>query len=453
MGSTNRRDFLAGSAAAVGSAAFAAPAIASSRASANDRIRVGLLGLGGRMRSHVRALVELADENVEIVAVCDCDRKKREAPAKIYAELEGKDLTAYADMRKMFDDKSIDAVANGLGDRWHALSTVWACQAEKDVYVEKPGSHNLFESRQMVAAARKYNRMVQHGTQNRSSPNIMEGIQKLKEGIVGDLYMARGIDYKLRGNLGRITPQPSPPEGLDWDMWLGPTSMQPYSNFWHRRWYWNLELSSGCFANQAVHELDIIRWGLGLDSHPTHVTATGGQFVHEDDRTSPTHMALTYRFGDPKPMVTYEHRSWYTNSEAGFRDKYPFVQLNYPVGTMFFGTEGYMIFPDYSSYRTFFGPKCEPGPFKVEEGHPMADTPHFRNWISAIRNRNHEELNADIEEGHKSMVLCLLARTAYQVGRCLEFDPTEEQILDDEQANAMLNKPKYREPYVVPKEV
>ena len=174
----------------------------------------------------------------------------------------------------------------------------------------------------MVAAARKYDCMVQHGTQNRSSPNVMEGIAKLKEGVIGDVYAARGLDYKIRGNLGRISPSEAP-KGLDWDQWLGPKPMRPYSQFWHRRWYWNLELSSGCFANQAVHELDILRWGLGLAEHPTEVTAVGGKFVHEDDRTSPTHVAITYRFADAKPLVTYEHRSWYTNSEAGFATSTP----------------------------------------------------------------------------------------------------------------------------------
>ena len=453
MENASRRKFLAGSAAALGSAAFAAPAIAKRRASANDRIRIGLLGLGGRMRAHVRALTELAEEeNIEIVAVCDCDRRKREAPDKVYRELEGLQLTAYSDMRKMFDDPSIDAISNALGDRWHALSTIWACQAGKDVYVEKPGAHNLFECRQMVAAARKYRRMVQHGTQNRSSPNIVEGIAKLKEGVIGDVYMARGLDYKIRPNLGRIRTQPVP-DGLDWDKWLGPKPMRPYSNFWHRRWYWILELSSGCFANQAVHELDILRWGLGLDRHPVHVSACGGKFVHDDDRTSPTHVAITYQFDTPKTMVTYEHRSWYTNSEAGFRDKYPFVQPNYPVGTIFFGSEGYLIFPDYSSYYTFLGPKCEPGPSKSEEGHPMADAPHFRNWIAAMRSRRHEDLSADIEEGYKSMALCLLARTSYQVGRCVRFDPDTDKVVGDDEADAMLNHPEYREPYVVPKEV
>ena len=452
MHETDRRQFLKKSTAAAGAALIAAPAIAKSRTSANDRIRVGLLGLGGRMRSHIQALAQMTGENVEIAAICDCNQKKLDTATKIYPELEGKKLTVYTDMQKMFDDKSIDAVSNGLGDRWHALSTIWACQAGKHSYVEKPVTHNLFEGRQLVAAARKYKCMVQHGTQNRSSPNIMEGIAKLKEGIVGDVYMARGIDYKIRGNLGRVTPSPVP-EGLDWDKWLGPKPMRPYSQFWHRRWYWNLELASGCFANQAVHELDILRWGLGLDEHPTHVSATGGKFVHEDDRTSPTHVAMLYQFAKPEAFVTYEHRSWYTNSEADFRDKYPFVQVNYPVGTIFFGTKGYMIFPDYSSYRTFLGPKCEPGPFKFDETHTMADLPHFQNWVAAIRNGKHEDLNAEIEEGHKSMTMCLLARTAYQVGRSLKFDPKTETVIGDDEANAMLNEPGYREPYVVPKEV
>jgi predicted dehydrogenase len=394
----------------------------------------------------------MAHQNVEIAAICDCDQGKLETAAKVFPELQGKKLAVYTNVRQMLNDPSIDAVSNALGDRWHALSTIWACQAGKDVYVEKPGSHNLFEGRQMVAAARKYNRMVQHGTQNRSSSNIREGIAKLKEGVIGQVYMARGLDYKLRGNLGRIQPSPVP-KGLDWDQWLGPKPLRPYSQFWHRRWYWILELSSGCFANQAVHELDILRWGLGLPQHPTQVTATGGQYVHQDDRTSPTHVALTFRFGDPQPLVTYEHRSWYTNSEAGFRDQYPFVQPNFPVGTIFFGSEGYMIFPDYSSYYTFLGPKGEPGPSKSAEGHPMEDLPHFENWVAAVRGRDHRLLTADIQEGHKSMTMCLLARTAYQVGRPLQFDPDTETVIDDEPADALLNRPAYREPYVVPSQV
>ncbi len=404
------------------------------------------------MHAHVRALAQMESDNVEIVAVCDCDQAKLDTVEKSFPELQGKKLTKFNDMRAMFDGDSIDVVSNALGDRWHALSTIWACQAKKDVYVEKPGMHNLFEGRQMVAAARKYDRIVQHGTQNRSSPNIMEGVRKLKEGAIGSIYMVRGMDYKLRPNLGRIKNAPVP-EGLNWDQWLGPTANKPYSNFWHRRWYWLLELSSGCFANQAVHEIDIMRWGRGLDTLPTEIHAVGGQFVHEDDRTSPTHVAITHRFGDADPIVTYEHRSWYTNGEAGFGTKYPFVQPNYPVGTIFFGTDGYMIFPDYSSYYTFMGPKGEPGPSKAAEGHPMEDLPHFQNWIEAVRSRKSSILHADIDEGRKSTAVCLLARTSYQVGRLLKLDPETETVLDDPQANQMLNEPVYRSPYEIPKQV
>ena len=452
MKNRNRRDFLKSTAAVAGSAMVAAPAIAKER-SPNDQLRVGLLGLGGRMNSLVAALAEMAPENVKIVAVCDCDQKKLARANELYKpHLEGLKLAVYDDMRKMFDDPSIDAVTNGLGDRWHALSTIWACQAGKDVYVEKPGTHNLLEGRQAVAAARKYNRMVQHGTQNRSSPNIREGIQQLHDGLVGDLYMGRGLDYKLRGNLGTVTPA-DVPEGLDWDKWLGPKPLRPYSQFWHRRWYWNLELSSGCFANQAVHEIDILRWGLGLQQHPVFVNATGGNYVHEDDRTCPTHVAITFQFEGNKPMVTYEHRSWYTNSEAGFRDQYPFVQPNFPVGTIFFGDKGYQIFPDYTSYYSFLGANCEPGPSKMDPTRSMSNTPHFQNWVKAIRARDHKLLNADIEEAHKSMAMCLLARTSWQVGRPLRFDPATEKVLGDDEADAMLNQPEYRAPYSLPKEV
>ncbi|MGM0488758.1 MAG: Gfo/Idh/MocA family oxidoreductase [Planctomycetota bacterium] len=454
MSRSNRRQFLKSSAAVAGASMVTVPALASRRLSANDRIRIGLVGLGGRMRAHVACLAAMEEtDNIEIVAVADCDQSKRESLEKRYPQLAGKKLTVHRGVQELLEDESIDAISNAMGDRWHALSTIWACQAGKHVYVEKPGTHNLFEGRQMVAAARKYNTMVQHGTQNRSSPNIMEGVEKLKEGVVGDLYMARGLDYKIRGNLGTITPSPVP-EGLDWDRWLGPKPMHPYSQFWHRRWHWNLELASGCFANQAVHELDVIRWGLGLDTHPTRVTAMGGKFVHDDDRTSPTHVAMTYRFDDAKPLVTYEHRSWYTNSEAGFRDKYPFVQPDFPVGTIFFGREGYLIFPDYNSYYTFLGRKGEPGPSKTSDYNWQTESiPHFRNWLAAIRANDHTVLNADIEEGHKSMAVCLLSRTSYQVGRCLNFDPDTESVLGDEEANQLLNHPDYREPYVVPKEV
>jgi predicted dehydrogenase len=458
MADANRRDFLKSSALAAGAVAFTAPAFAQSQGSPNGQFRVALLGLGGRMASHVASLLSIAGDNVEIVAICDCDQRKLDNVGKLYGgALKDKKLAVYTDMRKMFDDKSIDGIVDCLGDRWHSLAAIWACQAGKDVYVEKPGTHNLFEGRQMIAAARKYNRMLQHGTQNRSSPHIREGVQKLKDGIVGQIYTARGIDYKITRPMGKITPSECP-AGLDWDKWLGPKAMRPYSEFWLRnRHSCGLDLSSAGFANQAVHELDVIRMGLGLDRHPVHVSAIGRKFLHkDDDSTAPTHYTATFQFDKPDTYVTYEYRSWYTNGEAGFRDQYPFVQRDYPVGTIFLGTEGYLIFPDYVSYRTFFGIKAKPGPFvegPSEGCGEMANEPHMRNWVAACRARDHKLLNCDIEEGHKSMTLCLLARTSYQVGRPIKFDPDTETVVGDAEANALLNQPEYRTPYVVPKEV
>ena len=277
MSQSARRDFLKTSAVA-GTAAIALPAIARSAQSANGRVRVALVGMGGRMRSHVSSLAALANENVEIAAIGDCDKSKLDGLEKRYPELAGKKFVLYDDQRKVFDDPSIDAVSFSTQDHWHALQTIWACQAGKDVYVEKPPTWCISEGRKMVQAARKYKRMVQIGTQNRSSPNVQEGMQKLKEGLIGDLYMARGMTYKMRGNLGKHNPQPIP-EGLNWDAWVGPAKMVEYSNFMHRRWYYLSNFASGDIANQTVHDIDKIRWGLGLNTHPTTVMSMGGRYV------------------------------------------------------------------------------------------------------------------------------------------------------------------------------
>ena len=208
--------------------------------------------------------------------------------------------------------------------------------------------------------------MVQVGTQNRSNPIIREGMQQLKDGLIGDLYMARGMTYKMRGNLGKHNPRPVP-AGLDWNAWVGPARMVEYSEFQHRRWYYLSNFASGDVANQTVHDIDKIRWGLGLDDHPITVMSMGDRFApgENDDADTPNTQAFLCKWADRKVLVTFEIRHWHTNSEAGMRDKYPFVAENQCVGEIFFGSEGYMIFPDYSSYYSFLGPNNEPGPFQT----------------------------------------------------------------------------------------
>lgn len=462
MAVTNRRKFLQTSAAA-GAAAVAAPAIVARAAGASERIRVGFVGMGGRMHSHVGSLANLPDE-VDLVAVCDCDEAKLADVEKSFPDLAGKKLKVYKDQRALLDDKEIDAVSFSTQDHWHALQTIWACQAGKHVYVEKPPTWCIAEGRKMVEAARKYKRMVQIGTQNRSSPNVIEGMQKLKEGAIGKLYMGRGMSYKVRGNLGKHNPRPVP-KGLNWDAWVGPAQMVEYSSFQHHRWYWISNFASGDVANQTVHDVDKLRWGLGLDTHPNTIMSLGGRFVpaENDDADTPNTQAFMCQWASRNLLVTFEVRHWYTNSEAGMRDKYPFVEPTSCVGEVFFGSEGYMIFPDYSSYYTFLGPNHEPGPFKTAGPHDAAkgyagtfwrteSTPHFRNWAKAIRSGKHEDLNADVEQGHLSCSVCHLAKISAKLGRSVHFDPKTERFVNDPEADRFLTR-EYRKPYVVPDQV
>jgi predicted dehydrogenase len=455
IGKASRREFLRTSAAlTAGAALVALPALAQARGGANERVRVGICGLGGRGSSHLKALHELAGENVEVAALCDCYTKSRGEAAEAYEKLSGKKVAQYEDMRKMLENESIDAVSFATPNHWHVLGAIWACQAGKDVYLEKPGSQNLAEGRKLVEAARKYQRMVQHGTQCRSSPNIREAIDKLKEGVIGRPYMARIVNYKLREkSLGRSEPA-TVPEGLNWDMWVGPAPLVPFSTFAWRRANWRWDFGVGDIGNQGVHQLDLVRWGLRLDAHPTKVQAMGGNFFHtDDDCECPNTLAAAFTYDDRKLLVTCETRDGFTNSEAGLGIEYPFVDHHNVVGVIFYGTDGYMILPDYSSYYTFLGEKRTPGPSKTLEGNPMMDVDHFRNWIQAVRSRKAADLNAEILEGHMSTSLVHLANIAYRVGKTVEFDPQAERFVSDEEANALLGRRKKRPPYVIPNEI
>lgn len=454
MTDKSRRSFLAKSAAVSAASTFAAPVVLRGQ-NLNERMRVVVAGMGGRSNAHGQSLVELQQTHaVDLAGVCDCNQEQLDKAVKGWTERAGHKVAGYDDMRRVFDDKSIDAITFATPNHWHSLNAIWACQAGKDVYVEKPGSHNIYEGRKMVEAARKYDRIVQHGTQCRSSENIIEGIQKLHEGIIGEVYMARGIAYKIRGNLGQHAPR-EVPDGLDWDKWCGPAPVHPYSNFQRRRWHWIWDYGNGEIGNQGVHQFDILRWGLQLDTHPETISAMGTNYmqetVHKSSAETPGVMTASLKWPNGK-FVEFEVRDWHTNAEAGFRDRYPFVQKDFPVGAMFLGTEGTMIFPDYSSYRTFLGRKREEGPWKYQEGSPLSNTAHFRNWIEACQSRNRDDLSAEILEGHMSSALCHLANISYRVDRTVHFDSASETFPKDDEANNLLTRPE-RAPYVVPKTV
>jgi predicted dehydrogenase len=434
MNAPNRREFLATSATA-SVAALAALQPKPAIAGANEVIRVGVIGVGGRGQDHIRGFHKLS--GVEVVALCDVDEKILATRAEALDKASGKKVKRYRDLRQLFDDKEIDAVSVATPNHWHSLSGIWAMQAGKDAYVEKPCSHNIWEGRQLVRAARKYDRLCQHGTQGRSSPAIREAMQKLQEGVIGKVYMAKGLCYKWRPTIGKVTgPQPIPAH-VDYDLWLGPAAQKPLlrKNL-HYDWHWFWDYGNGDIGNQGVHEMDMARWGLGVGL-PRHVQSMGGHFLFDDNQETPNAQIATFAYPEVNKVLQFEVRPWITNHEANLG-----TGPQNEVGVIFYGSEGYMTV-QYFEYKTFLGQKREPGPSARGEGNA------YDTFITAVRSRKREALGVEIEEGHLSSALCHLANMAYRLGRTIEFDPVHERCVGDEQANRLLTR-QYREPFVVP---
>jgi predicted dehydrogenase len=416
---------------------------------ANDRVRVAVCGLHGRGKEHVAGFSPLP--NVEIAAFCDVDENvlKQQLAAR---EKQGQSRPqTFTDIRKLLEDKSIDAISIATPNHWHSLMAIWACQAGKDVYVEKPCSHNFWEGRQLVRAAQKYNRMVQHGTQIRSSPAVREGMRKLHEGLIGDVYLARGLCFKWRDTIGRKPVEPVP-ASIHYDLWTGPAPLKPFTqNRFHYNWHWIWDTGNGDFGNQGVHQVDVARWGLGL-KFPNRISAVGGHFMFEDDQETPNTLNCAFQFDLPdgkRKMMEFEVRHWMTNDEAGIGQG-PSSDGN-TVGNVFYGSKGFLATGDEdgSSYKTWLGRNRQPGP----QAHAEGD--HFGNFIDCVRSRNKSNLNAPIEEGHISCGVVHLANASYRLGRAIRFDAETEQAIGDDDANRLLRDADrgYRSPFVVPEEV
>src|SRR5690349_12069093 len=283
-----RRKFIV-SAAAVATARF--PILG-----ANDRINVGQVGIGGRGTDHINYYSSL-DADCRIVAICDVNQAARERAVALVNKLKSTTPKEFDDMRKVFESKEVDAVSITTPNHWHALAAIWACQAGKDVYVEKPACHNLFEGRQMVAAARKYNRMLQVGSQSRSIAHKRKAMELLRQGAIGQVYHARGLCYRRRFSIGH-TPDEAVPAGLDWDRFLGPAQIKPYSkNKFAYNWHWFWDTGNGDIGNQGVHEMDICLWGLGRTGWPQLVSSTGGKYVWKDDQQTANTQQSAFDFG------------------------------------------------------------------------------------------------------------------------------------------------------------
>lgn len=419
MTGIDRRTFLgaAGALAVSGSLARSAPA--------SERLRLGVIGVRGRGADLASDFARRAD--CEVVALCDIDDDSFAKPVSAVEKISGKAPRTEKDFRKLLDDKSIDAIVNATPDHWHALVAVMACQAGKDVYTEKPASHNVVEGRRMVEAARKYNRVVQMGTQRRSMPHVIEATKFVREGGIGKVGMARAWIMQKRPAIGPGKPAEVPP-GVDYAMWQGPALDRPFmSNRFHYNWHWFWNWGTGELGNNGIHGLDVARWGLGVDA-PLTVSSSGGLFVF-DDREVPDTQVVSYVF--PKACLVWEHRLY---------DKHPMEGLGF--GIAFYGDNGVLTI-DEKGWKVEDGVKAGG---KATEGMSA----HLTNFVNCVKSR--DKPNADIETGHLSTRLCHLGNIAHRVGRKLTFDAVTESFPGDTEANALLSR-EYSSRFEMPSQV
>jgi predicted dehydrogenase len=425
MSEATRRDFIKqAGVAAVGTATLSATSYAAVQG-ANERINVGIIGPGGMGSNHIRTLVTQKD--VRILQVCDVDRQRLATAAK-NATVDGQEPTQTSDMRRLLENRDIAAVFIATPDHWHAPATILALEAGKHVYVEKPCSHNVREGRLMIDAARRARKICQVGTQSRSTEHLLTAMQLIREGAIGEVLSVRVWNSQLRRNIGRQRPT-APPEQLDYENWIGPATFVPYqTNRAHGVWRWWYNFGTGDMGNDGVHDLDIGRWGLGVDTHPSTITALGGKYFFDDDQEFPDTQTVIFEWPSVgkegrKKQLIFEQRIWT-----------PYKMEGYENGDAFYGTRGMMILGKEAGWRLYGERNKE---LKTMQGRPDL-LAHHRNFFACIRNGNRP--NADIEIGHLSASLCHLGNIATRMRRVLTFDPKTEEILNDKDAAPMVRR-------------
>jgi predicted dehydrogenase len=426
MSTSDRRDFLKRTvqgAAAAGTLALAR----SARAAAGERPVVALIGPGGMGSHHLDLLAR--NKSVDLAWVCDVDELRLAKAAATAEKLSGRAPKTTKDMRHVFDDQSVDAVWIATPDHWHGPATILACDAGKHVYVEKPCSHNIREGRLMIEAARTNRRVVQVGTQTRSTAKVREAIDKLKTGVIGDVLVAKAWNSQRRSSIGRQKPS-DPPSTLDYDLWIGPAPMVPYqANLLPGIWRWWYNFGAGDMGNDGVHDIDVACWGLGVTGHPASVVALGNKYFFDDDQQFPDTQYCVFEYpGDGKPLsrrqLVFEQRIWS-----------PYVQEGWENGNAFYGTQGLMILGKKGGYQ-IFGARNK----LIEEG--TFDGPdlaaHHANFLDCIRTG--AKPNADIEINHLAATLCHLGNIAARVGAALRFDPVAERITNHDDAASLVRR-------------
>ncbi|MBI5386077.1 MAG: Gfo/Idh/MocA family oxidoreductase [Verrucomicrobia bacterium] len=425
MNHLTRRSFLKSS--LLTTAALSAPArFWAAVPGANDDIRIAVVGFGGRGGNHISAFRNMP--GVRLVALCDCDTKILENTA---AQLEKKDIVVktYTDIRKLLESKEVDAISTATPNHWHSLITVWSCQAGKDVYVEKPVSHNVFEGRQCVEAARKYNRIVQAGTQSRSMPTYPEAWAWIREGHIGKIKIARGLCYKPRQSIGKVDGPQAIPANIDYDLWCGPALKLPLMRKkLHYDWHWVWNTGSGDMGNQGIHEMDKARWALGKMELPASVFSIGGRLGYVDDGETANTQMCVFDYGDA--LLIFETRGLPRSKEFQEKewnknmDKYRSEGIGQMIECEGGSTNGHVAWDkDGKQLKKFAGSR--------EEN-------HFANFITAVRSRKKDDLKADILEGHLSSALCHLGNISHRVGKLADPDELHAALKKDAAAQETL---------------
>jgi predicted dehydrogenase len=403
-------------------AAPAASAASNARvAGANGAIRFAVVGFNGRGKDHLSGMRKV--KGCRLVALCDADSKVLGHEVD-NAKKNGEDVVGYTDIRKLLDNKDIDVVTIATPNHWHSLAGIWAIQAGKDVYVEKPISHNVWEGRQFVNAARAHNRIVQAGTQSRSSSGIREGIAWLKEGHLGKILRARGFCYKRRPSIGKVDgPQPVP-SNIDYDLWCGPAPKEPLMRKkLHYDWHWVWPTGNGDLGNQGIHQMDISRWFLGESELSPRILSVGGRFGYIDDGTTPNTLVIYHDY-KAAPLI-FEVRGLPESSTSEKMDKYHGAS----VGVVIDCEGGSVLVPDYTEAIMRDRNEKEVKRFK-------ASSSHYANFIEAVRSRKYTDLNGEILEGHLSSALCHTGNISYRLGKSL----TSAQCHDEIKSNKVLDE-------------
>lgn len=484
MTRSTRRTFLRQSLAAMATITIAGTKSSGKVLGSNEAIRVGVCGIHGQGNAHIDQYLGFPDAHVTYLI--DPDQSLYESRSKKVTDKGLAAPTCVQDLRQALEDKNLDAISIAAPNHWHSLATIWSCQAGKDVYVEKPLSHELVEGRRCVEAARKYQRIVQHGTQQRSNRNKANEIAAVQSGKYGKLLVSKGYCCKPRWSIG-FKPVSDPPPDLDFNLWLGPAAERPFHrNLVHYNWHWNWDFGNGDIGNQGIHELDVARWGIKNATFPTRVWSLGGRLGFEDQGQTPNMQMAVYEYGDV--LLIFEVRGLVKNQDENPEN--PFSRFK--VENEFYTTEGMIA-------RGMFYPSNGGASEKLADfGVKLTDGGSWGSFLHTIRSRKPEDNNADVEVAHHSCSLIhtanisyrlgekvkfdastqklgdnrevvqtfenlrdnlrvagvKLEETTYQLGRTLQFDPKTERFIGEyaQEANALLTRD-YRKPFVVPEQV